>query len=109
MEDCDKLDLLWLEGRYLSFIIETNTELNILEHLESCNACRSKIMKSIENDENVLGLGSLFQRGFGEEEIPRYEGDPEPFMDARITWRRAKLEALLRDAELELEDMRKRV
>ena len=109
MEDCDKLDLLWLEGRYLGFIVETNTELNILEHLERCSACRSKIMKSIENDEKILGLGSLFQRGFGEEEIPRYGGDPESFMDARITWRRAKLEALLRDAELELDDMRKRV
>lgn len=109
MEDCDRLDLLLLEGRYLGFIVETNTELNILEHLERCSACRSNIMKSIENDEKILGLGSLFQRGFGEEEIPRYEGDPESFMDARITWRRAKLEALLRDAELELGDMRKRV
>ncbi len=109
MEDCDALDLLWLEGRYLSFIVETNTELNILEHLEKCSACRVKIMNSIENDEKILGLGSLFQRGLGEEEIPSYGGDPESFMDARITWRRAKLEALLRDAELELEGMRERV
>jgi len=109
MEDCDALDLLWLEGRYLDFIVETHTELNVLEHLERCSACRAKVMKSIENDEEIPGLGSLFQRGFGEEEIPGYGGDPESFMDARITWRRAKLEGLLRDAELELDDMRKRV
>jgi hypothetical protein len=109
MEDCDKLELLWLEGRYLGFIVETNTELNILEHLEGCATCRAKIVKSIEDDEEILGLGSLFQRGFEEEEIPKYGGDPESFMDARIAWRRARLEALLRDAELELEDLRKRL
>jgi hypothetical protein len=109
MEDCDKLDLLWLEGRYLGFIVETNTELNMLEHLEGCGACRAKIVKSIENDEETPGLGSLFQRDSGEEDIPSYNGDPEPFMDARIAWRRAKLEALLRDAELELEDLKKRL
>jgi len=107
MEDCDRLDLLWLEGRYLGFIVETNTELNILEHLERCSACRSKIMKSIENDEKILGLGSLFQRGAGEEEIPKYGGDSESFVDARIAWRKRKLEDLLRSAELELEDLRR--
>jgi hypothetical protein len=109
MEDCDKLDLLWVEGRYLGFIVETNTELNMLEHLEGCAACRAKIVKSIENDEEILGLGSLFQRDSGEEDIPSYSGDPESFMDARMAWRRAKLEALLRDAELELEDLKKRL
>jgi len=106
MEDCDRLDLLWLEGRYLGFIVETNTELNILEHLEICSACRDKILKSIENDEKILGLGSLFQRGL-EEDVPNYGGDPESFVDARITWRKRKLEDLLRSAELELEDLRR--
>lgn len=106
MEDCDRLDLLWLEGRYLGFIVETNSELNILEHLERCSVCRIKIMKSIENDEKILGLGTLFQRGL-EEEVPKYGGDPESFVDARIAWRKRKLEDLLRSAELELEDLRR--
>lgn len=109
MEDCDALDLLWLEGKYLSFIVETHTELNVLEHLERCGACRAKVVRAIERDEGIPGLGSLFLRGSGDEEAPGYGGDPESFMDARIVWRRAKLEGLLRDAELELDDMRKRV
>jgi hypothetical protein len=107
MEDCDRMDLLWLEGRYMGFIVETNMELNILSHLVECNACRAKIMKAIKDDEKVLGLGSLFQRGFSEEDIPKYEGDEETFMDARIFWRKRKLEDLLRSAELELEDLRR--
>lgn len=101
------LDLLWLEGRYLGFIAETGTELNILEHLERCGSCRAKVIKAIEDDESVLGLGSLFQRSSVEEEAPNYEGDPEAFMDARMAWRRRKLEDLLRSAELELEDLRR--
>jgi hypothetical protein len=107
MENCDRLDLLWLEGRYLGFIVETNMELNILNHLEDCSACRAKIMKTIKDDEKVLGLGSLFQKSFSEEEIPEYGGDPESFMDARISWRKRKLEDLLKSAELELEDLRR--
>jgi predicted anti-sigma-YlaC factor YlaD len=107
MEDCDKLDLLWLEGRYLGFIAETSTELNILEHLKRCGACRSKVMKAIENDEKILGLGSLFQKSSCEEKVPNFEGDTESFVDARITWRKRKLEDLLRSAELELEDLRR--
>ena len=96
MEDCDRLDLLWLEGRYLGFIVETSTELNSLEHLQRCEACRAKIMKAVEDDEKILGLGSLFQRGFGDEDIPKYGGDSESFMDARIAWRKKKLEDLRR-------------
>lgn len=109
MEDCDRLDLLWLEGRYMGFIVETNTELDILEHLERCGSCRAKVLKAVEEDEKILGLGSLFQRGLGEEGIPVYEGDPESFVDARISWRKEKLEELLRSAEVELEDLRQRL
>jgi len=107
MEDCDRLDLLWLEGRYLGFIVETNAELNILEHLGTCSACRAKMLTAIEEDEKVLGLGSLFQRGCGDEGVPAYEGDAEAFMDNRISWRKDRLEGLLRSAELELEDLRR--
>jgi len=107
MEDCDRLDLLWLEGRYLCFIAETSTELNILEHLESCGSCRAKVMKAIEEDEKILGLGSLFQKSSDDEEVPKYGGDPQSFVNARIAWRKRKLEELLRSAELELEDLRR--
>ncbi|MFH2109747.1 MAG: hypothetical protein ABIJ47_00650 [Candidatus Bathyarchaeota archaeon] len=107
MEDCDRLDLLWLEGRYLGFIAETSTELNILEHLESCGACRAKVMKAIENDEKILGLGSLFLKSSDDDKVPDYGDDAEAFVDARIVWRKRKLEELLRSAELELEDLRR--
>jgi len=107
MADCDRLDLLWLEGRYLGFIAETSTELNILEHLEECGACRARVLKAIEDDDKILGLGSLFQRSSDDEDVPSYGGDAESFMVARIAWRKRKLEDLLRSAELELEELRR--
>ncbi|OGD54573.1 hypothetical protein A3K81_00855 [Candidatus Bathyarchaeota archaeon RBG_13_60_20] len=109
MEDCDALDFLWLEGRYLGFIVETHAELNLLEHIGECGRCRARVLKAVEGDEKILVLGTLFQRGSAEEGVPVYDGDAETFMDARVGWRRAKLESLLREAEAGLESLRERL
>jgi len=109
VDECDALDLLWLEGRYLGFIVETQAELNILEHMGKCGRCRAKVLKAVEADEKILGLGNLFQRESAEEGEPLYDGDAEAFMDARVEWRRAKLESLMSEAEAGLRSLRDRL
>lgn len=109
MEDCEELDLLRLEGRYLGFIVETHTELNLLEHVMKCARCRAMVLRSVEDGEDVLALGSLFQWTHAEEGAPGYEGDPGAFIDARVEWRRSRLERLLAEAEAGLESLRGRL
>jgi hypothetical protein len=43
--------------------------------------------------------------------VPNYSDfkTKDSFIDARIDWRLDRLEKILRDAELELEDLRKRI
>lgn len=109
VEDCEELDLLRLEGRYLGFIVETHAELNVLEHITKCASCRARVLRSVEDGEDVPALGGLFQMNHAEEGTPVYDGDPEAFMDARMEWRRSRLERLLEEAEAGLESLRGRL
>jgi hypothetical protein len=109
VEECEELDLLRLEGRYLGFIVETHTELNALEHVMRCASCRARVLRSVEDGEDLPAIGSLFQRTHAEEGAPGYEGDPRAFIDARVEWRKGILERLLDEAEAELESLRGRL
>ena len=108
MEDCEGLDLLLLKGRYIGFIVEMNVELNLLDHLEKCSSCSARVLKAIEDDERVPGLGALFHRGeIVEDGMPLYNGDTKSFMADRISWRKRKLRDILYSAELELDELRR--
>ncbi|MCW4048887.1 MAG: hypothetical protein NWE89_04040 [Candidatus Bathyarchaeota archaeon] len=111
MEDCETLDLLRLEGRYMKFIVETMSELNLLEHVEKCETCRDKVRKAMENDQHLADFGNLFEKTVEDETVPQHSDykNPDNFMDARIQWRKRRLKQLLENAELELQDLRKRV
>jgi len=109
VEDCEELDLLRLEGRYMGFIVETNTELNVLEHVMRCAFCMARLLRSVEGGEDAPGLGGIFQRDNAEDGAPEYTGDPEAFIDARVKWRKSRLERLLSEAEAELESLRGRL
>jgi hypothetical protein len=111
MGDCEQLSLRRLEGKYLKFIVENHAELDLLEHVEKCTACRERVKRIVETDGLSPDFGSLFQREIDEKTAPRFtdHSDPGGFMDARIRWRKNRLSQLNESAEAELEDLRKRI
>lgn len=111
MENCEHLELIRLEGKYLYFIVETSTEMNILEHAKKCKNCREYIMDIVEDNQKSEIFGNLFDTDVEEALVPNYSEykNNDSFIDARIEWRLGRLEKILRDAELELEDLRKRI
>jgi hypothetical protein len=111
MDKCDKVNLLKLQGQYLMFVVENHTELNILEHIETCSECRKNIIKAVEQDKPLPDYGNLFQREFDDQAVPQF-GDykkTENFVDARVQWRKRKLKELIKNAEMELEDLETRL
>ena len=111
MGKCEKIDLLRLEGRYLKFIVETHTELNLLEHAEKCSECKQAVLLAVEKDEPLADYGNLFQKDVEDDIVPRW-GDyknPLNFIDARIQWRKRRLQELMKNAELELGNIRERL
>jgi hypothetical protein len=111
MGECEKVDLLKLQGKYLIFIIENHVELNILEHLEKCNICRKNTIKAIQKNQKMPTYGSLFDSNSEDYTMPQlseYE-NPENFMDSRIKWRKRKLNELIKNAEIELADLETRI
>lgn len=111
MGRCDTIELLRLEGRYLKFIVETHTELNLLEHAEKCETCRKEVYTAIENNQPLADYGNLFQREVEDPIVPQW-GDfknPENFIGARIQWRKRRLNKLMENAEMELGDLRERL
>ena len=111
MSKCDKINLLKLQGQYLGFIVENHAELNILEHIEQCTECRNQIKEAVEKDQPLPDYGNLFQREFDDENIPQYSDykNPMNFINARIQWRKRKLKELIKNAEMELEDLETRL
>ncbi len=111
MEDCEQLRLRRLEGSYLKFIVENHAELSLLEHVETCAACRELVKQLVETGGQSADFGSLFQRELDESTAPRFvdHSDPEEFIDARIQWRKNRLTQLNESAEAELENLRKRI
>jgi hypothetical protein len=111
MDKCDKVNLFKLQGQYLLFIVENNTELNILEHIEECPRCRETIIKSVEEDKPLPDYGNLFQRNINDQSVPQiidYK-KTENFVDARIQWRKRKIKELIKNAEMELQDIESRL
>ena len=99
---CDVLDLLSLEGEYVSFITDLENEITILEHLQSCEVCRTSIRETTRDNraatENPWSM--LFSN----------EGDEgfEESLDAMIRLRLGKLRGIRADAMIELTDLRER-
>ena len=111
METCEILELLRVEGNYLSFIVELNTEKKILKHVKKCEECRKWIINKIDGDEIHEHFGKLFDTIVYDPIVPKYSDyeDNDTFIDARITWRLERLEELLKNAEMELEKIGKKL
>lgn len=111
MDKCDKVNLLKLQGQYLMFVVENHAELNILEHIEKCNDCRKNIIEAVEKDKPLPDYGNLFQREFDDQTVPQFSDykKTENFVDARVQWRKRKLKELIKNAEMELEDLETRL
>jgi len=111
MEKCDKINLLKLEGQYLGFIVESHAELDILDHIEQCTDCRKKIREAVLKDQPLPDYGNLFQREFDDPSVPQYSDykNPVNFIDVRIQWRKRKLKELIKNAEMELQDLESRL
>ena len=111
MGKCETIEFLRLEGRYLKFIVETHTELNLLEHVEKCTKCKKEILNTVEKNEPLVDYGNLFQKNVEDQIVPQWTDyrNPENYIDARIQWRKRRLKELLDNAELELNDLRERL
>ena len=111
MAKCTNVNLIKLQGHFLGFIVESHSELDILEHLELCSDCRKHVLHAVQLDMSLLEYGNLFQREFDDQTIPQYSDYPNvtTFIDARIEWRKRKLRELIKNAEMELEDLETRL
>ena len=111
MGRCETIELLRLEGRYLKFIVENHTELNLLEHVEGCGECKEEILRAVEKDEPLADYGNLFQKEVDDPIVPQSSDyrDPVNFIDARIQWRKRRLNELMENAEMELSSLRVRL
>ena len=108
MGRCETIELLRLEGRYLKFIVENHTELNLLEHVEMCDECKKEILRAVEKDEPVAEYGNLFQKEVEDPIVPQSSDykNPVNFIDSRIQWRKRRLKELMENAEMELSSLR---
>jgi len=111
MGKCDTIELLRLEGRYLKFIVENHTELNLLEHVEKCEDCMEEILRAVEKDEPLADYGNLFQKEVADPIVPQSSDykNPANFIDARIQWRKRRLNELMENAEMELKSLSARL
>ena len=111
MKECETLNLLKIEGSYLKFIVETITELNLLEHMETCKVCKSHLIDALEKDLHITVLGNLFLKHYEEKTIPQFKNynDTKNYVDARIQWRKLKLNEILKNANIELKDLRSKI
>jgi hypothetical protein len=103
VDRCDVLDLLSLEGEYLSFITDLENEIAILEHLQSCETCRTSIRETARNDRAATENPWSMLLSNGVEEVF------EESIDVRIRLRLGKLRGIRADAVIELTDLRERL
>ena len=111
MGKCETIELLRLEGRYLKFIVENHTDLNLLEHVEKCSDCKEEILRAVEKNEPLADYGNLFQKDVEDQIVPQWSDykNPVNFIDARVQWRKRRLRELMENAELELGNIRERI
>ena len=111
MGKCYTIELLRLEGRYIKFIVENHTELNLLEHVEKCKECKKEILGAVEKDELLEDYGNLFQKEVEDQIVPQSSDyrNPVNFINSRIQWRKRRLMELMENAEMELKSLRTRL
>jgi len=111
MEICETVELLRIEGKYLYFIVELSTEIKTLEHAKKCEECREWIRDNIDGEEIYELYGNLFDTTVYDPIVPKYADyeDLDSFIDARINWRIERLDNLYENAEMELQDLKKRL
>ncbi|MBD3228943.1 MAG: hypothetical protein GF329_12210 [Candidatus Lokiarchaeota archaeon] len=111
MERCENIELLRVEGKYISFIAELRTEKKILKHIMRCENCRNWVISSIDGDEIHKYFGKLFDTIVYDPTVPKYSDyeDINSFIDARITWRLERLDELIKNAEMELDEISKKL
>ncbi len=120
-DNCENFNLLELNGKYRSFIIDLETELNLLRHIRDCRVCQDEV-KNIVLQKKVgdIWWGNLFS-----ETLPKALGEEQPFVDpcphredynnldlfitARIKWRIQRVETIKEDAKIELSDIQNRL
>ena len=102
--DCEAMRLLGLEGEYLSFLLDMEVELGLLRHVLGCSMCLETIKGQISGEgESDLGtIGELFDDAMGVNVV-----DLDDLVERRISQRIEQLERLKKDADLELEDLRR--
>ncbi|MHA2176489.1 MAG: hypothetical protein ACXACP_04695 [Candidatus Hodarchaeales archaeon] len=113
--------LLELREEYTAFIVDLESELAFLKHIEDCKLCReeAKMMVNSERGEDTW-WSQLFSRWlpeiFGEDQtsvepcpcLDDYR-DLDAFIDARVRWRIQRVEGIRGDAEIELADLQDRL
>lgn len=109
IENCETLHLLALEAQYLSFILDIEKEIRVLEHIIVCTNCFDSAKQLINEDfdDDWVRLFSKCSFELIRTSRPRYEDyeDHESFVSARISWRLEKLQSLAVDAEVELKNL----
>jgi hypothetical protein len=121
-QDCEEFRLHELKGEYASFILDLESEANLLEHVLGCKRCRDSIRRLIEGGRGQdVWWGSLFngelQSLLGEEgvtftgrtgECPRLRdySDVDDFIEDRIRWRAKRLLEIRSYAEEELKALK---
>jgi hypothetical protein len=111
MKDCEILDLLRVEDKYLKFIVDVHTELNFLEHFENCRICLENIKNNIKDNQELSGFGNLFNKSSINEKHPKYSECEtiENFIYSRIQNRKSQLLDILEKTEIELSELKKRI
>lgn len=113
-EGCEPLWLIHMEAEYIGFMVSIESEIRLLEHIRGCRVCRDKLDDVVAaNREPADELEEIFATDLPDrlgledshsEDCP-VRSDytaPDSFIEARIAWRRRRLDKLLLDAELEL-------
>jgi hypothetical protein len=119
-EECESLWLLHMEADYIGFMVSIETEIRLLEHIDSCRTCMDKLAEVYNKVRDPADeLEELFSVDLPVKLAGKPESEDCPFRDdfsdadvyigARISWRVKRLKKLLSDAELELSHLSGRI
>ena len=111
MQKCESLNLVKLQGQYIKFIVENYDELNILEHIENCEECQKDIVEAMEKSKTILNFGKLFHHNLQIESLKNSSDNKNllNLIKSRIKSRKKKLNRLIVNAEIELNDLESRL
>jgi hypothetical protein len=111
MLNCESLDLIILQGKYLRFIVENFDELNTLEHFEECKECQKEIFKILKNGEPSFTFGNLFNGNFLSDSL-LINSDikkQSKLINERIKCRKELIAQIIQNAEIELREIESRL